>query len=328
MLSINMVVAVIIPTYNESQFIAQVIRGIGPEVSHIIVVDDCSTDDTVEVVRKVNDPRITMILHEENRGVGGAMISGYRAALNLDVDVFVKIDGDGQMDSTFIPNLIAPISKGLCDYIKGSRFHNRENLAQMPYIRLLGNIGLSFLTKVASGYWDIFDSTSGFTAIHREALKQIDIDSLDSGYFFETNMLIQLYHIHAVVRDVPIITTYGEEKSEVRPLRVALSFSPRLVGAFIKRIIWRYFLVDFTAASFFLLMGAPLFLFGMFFGAYHWLFNYLAETATPLGTIMIASVSLIIGFQMLLQAVVLDIRSVPHTPLQSLSKPLEKITGK
>ena len=152
-------------------------------------------------------------------------------------DVYIDEDGDGQMDSTFIPNLIAPISKGLCDYIKGSRFHNRENLAQMPYVRLLGNIGLSFLTKVASGYWDIFDSTSGFTAIHREALKQIDIDSLDNGYFFETNMLIQLYHIHAVVHDVPIMTTYGEEKSEVRPLRVALSFSPRLVGAFIKRII-------------------------------------------------------------------------------------------
>jgi dolichol-phosphate mannosyltransferase len=323
-----MLVAVIIPVYNESQFITQVLRGVGPEVSHIIVVDDCSTDNTVEVVHTIDDPRITIILHEKNSGVGGAMICGYRAALKLDVDVFVKIDGDGQMASTFIPKLITPITKGLCDYIKGSRFHNRENLVQMPYIRLLGNIGLSFLTKVASGYWNIFDSTSGFTAIHREALIQIDIDSLDKGYFFETNMLIQLYHIHAVVRDVPILTTYGEEKSELRPLRVAFSFSPWLVGAFIKRIIWRYFLVDFTATSLFLLMGAPLFLFGVFFGAYHWFVNYLAESITPLGTIMIAAVSLIIGFQMLLQAVVLDIHSVPQTPLQSLPTLLGKIVGK
>jgi glycosyltransferase involved in cell wall biosynthesis len=288
-------------------------------VNEILVVDDASSDDTSEVVSAIGDERIRLIRHDKNIGVGGSVVTGYKHALQGGADVVVKIDGDGQMNPRFIPKIIAPITEGLADYSKGFRFHDLENLRQMPKVRLIGNVVLSFLTKIVSGYWNIFDPTSGYTAIHKEALSRLDLERLHRGYFFETDMLIRLYKEQAVVRDVHIPNIYADEESQLKPFRLSLTFPWLFLKAFVKRILWRYFLADFTAVSLFILLGLPLFLFGAGFGLYHWVINAVADIPTPIGTVMIAVVTLFFGFEFLLQALVLDINNFPRTPLQTIN---------
>jgi len=311
-------IVVVVPAYNEAKHIAGVIQSLPDLVHQIIVVDDGSTDNTGEMALTTADKRVQLVRHEHNAGVGAAMISGYKKALEVGADIVVKIDGDGQMDPGQLPRLITPIKKGLADYTKGFRFHDPNNIQAMPWVRLVGNIVLSFLTKVVSGYWNVFDPTSGFTAIHRSALSRLNIERLNPGYFFETDMLIQLYKIRAVVQDVQITTRYGEEESQLRPLAILRTFPWQFIKALFSRIVSTYFVTDFTAVSLFLVLGVPLFLFGFFFGLYFWVTNFLAQVATATGTIMIAVVCLIFGFQLILQAIVLDINNFPKIPLQKL----------
>ncbi|MBN2384300.1 glycosyltransferase family 2 protein [bacterium] len=312
-------IAVVIPAYNEADHVAGVIAGIPDIVDLIVLVDDGSTDETSNMALHSGDSRLQVLRHEQNLGVGAAMISGYNLALEKGAEIIVKMDGDGQMDPGQVTRLITPISAGLADYTKGFRFHDPENVRQMPFVRLLGNVILSFLTKIVSGYWNVFDPTSGFTAIHRVAMRRLNIDRLDPGYFFETDMLIQLYKTRAVVQDVHISTKYGQEVSQLKPFNILMTFPGKYIKAFCSRILISYFITDFTAVSLFLVLGIPLFLFGFLFGLYHWITNLYAHVATATGTIMIAVVSLLFGFQFLLQAVVLDINNFPRTPLQKLN---------
>jgi glycosyltransferase involved in cell wall biosynthesis len=311
---------VIIPVYNEENFIKNVISKIPKIVEQIIVVDDCSKDSTSDIVLSLADDRIKLIKHEINTGVGGAVISGYRYALKAGADIVVKIDGDGQMDPEQIPKIVSPIIDGKADYCKGFRFHDTRNLKGMPVARLIGNIGLSFLTKIASGYWNIFDPTSGYTAIHREALSLLKLDNLHNGYFFESDMLINLYKIQAVVMDVEISNKYGDEESQLNPVHVSFEFSYLLIKATIKRFLWRYFIADFTPVSLFTVIGLPMFIYGLSSGLYNWILNSLKNIPTPVGTIMITVIFMFFGFQLLLQAVVLDINNVPQNKIQSVHK--------
>ncbi len=310
------IVACVIPAYNEAQFIEAVIAGIPAGIEHVIVVNDASTDDTGEVVRRIADPRLIVIDHPHNQGVGGAMASGYRKALELGAEITVKLDGDGQMDAADIQRLLAPIESGEADYTKGARFNDRSVLREMPKTRLIGNLGLSFLAKAASGYWNIFDPTNGFTAIERTALERLELDRLSRGFFFETDMLIKLYLIDAVVLDVPMKARYGAETSHLQPAKALVSFPLRLSLGLCRRILWRYFIRDFTAFSAFLLAGSALFTFGLSFGLYWWISAILTRAPTPIGTVMVAALPLILGFQLLLQAAVLDIGNVPRRPIQ------------
>ncbi len=320
-----MKIFVVIPAYNEAKHIVDVIKHIPEEVHQIIVVDDCSQDDTFKVISAIKDERVKIIRHERNMGVGGSMVTGYKYALEGGADIVVKIDGDGQMDPKLIPRVISPIVNGSADYSKGFRFHDLKNLKQMPAIRLIGNIILSFLTKVVSGYWNIFDPTSGYTAIHREALSRFSLENLSHGYFFETDMLIHLYKIQAVVCDVQISNKYENEESHLNPLHISITFPRLFLKAFCGRILWRYFVIDFTAVSLFIVLGLPLFLFGIGFGLYHWISNIIANVSTPIGTVMIAVVALFFGFQFLLQALVLDITNMPKIPLQNKDKDISRL---
>ncbi len=306
----------IIPVYNEERHVAAVINAIPASVHHIVVVDDASTDDTARIVRRIDDPRITLVQLRTNMGVGGAMITGYRKAMELGADIMVKLDGDGQMDPANIPALVAPIAEGRADYAKGVRFHHRRELKQMPWERLWGNIGLSFLVKAASGYWNILDPTNGFTAIGRTALDLLPLASLSHGFFFESDMLIALARIQAVVVDISIPARYGNERSHLSPVRSLLSFPSHLLRRFCSRILWRYFLLDFNVCSVFMVTGTALLTFATLFGGYHWIKNFVNQVPTATGTIMIAALTFILGFQLLLQAIVLDIQNVPRTPLQ------------
>ena len=310
-------IVVVIPAYNESQHIGSVILSMPPEVASVIVVDDASRDRTVDVVRQIADPRVTLIQHDSNRGVGGAVCSGYNQALALGADIVVKVDGDGQMDATKIGDLIAPILHHRADYAKGARFFKARASRRMPITRLIGNLGLSFITKLASGYWNVMDPANGFTAIHRQALEQLPLDNLSRGFFFETDMLIHLYYMQAVVADVQMPAYYGDEQSALNPFRVLLTFPGKLTRALIKRVLWRYFIHDFSACSLFVVVGMPLLLGGISFGAITWIHNSIRGLITPTGTVMLAVVPLLLGFQLLLEAIVLDIQNVPKIPIHT-----------
>ena len=224
-------VAVIIPCYKVAAHIAAVIEGIGPEVDAIYCVDDACPEGSGKLVEKqISDKRVKVVYHDENQGVGGAALTGYRRALEDGHDVLVKIDGDGQMDPALIPQFVYPIAVGEADYTKGNRFFNLENVQGMPLVRLIGNGALSFLTKLSSGYWNIFDPTNGYTAMHRSVGELIVQRKIDKRYFFETDMLLNLYLLRAVVQDVPMAAVYGQEKSNLSVRRVIFPFLSRISG--------------------------------------------------------------------------------------------------
>lgn len=306
----------VMPAYNEAAHIADVIRRMPPIVDRIIVVDDHSSDNTAEAAQATGDSRVQAIRNPKNLGVGGATIAGYRRALEDGADVVVKVDSDGQMDPQVIPKLVKPIVEGNADYTKGFRFHDRESLRKMPKARLIGNLGLSYLVKMASGYWNIFDPTNGFTAIHRSSLAMIDLDNLSRDYFFETDMLCNLYRVQATVKDVPLPTHYGDEVSELSLLKTLMKFPGKLFRAYIQRIIWHYYIRDFSTFSLLFLVGWLLILFGIGFGATVWYLNASRGVVTTTGTVMISVVPLFVGFQMVLQAILLDVNNVPQDPLQ------------
>lgn len=306
-------VAVVIPCYRVASHIEAVLASIPSSVQHIIVVDDCCPENSGSVAEQAasQDGRIIVLRHTNNRGVGGAVMSGYQKALSLGCDVAVKIDGDGQMDASQIPRLVEPLTINRADYTKGNRFRDLSGLKHMPGLRLLGNSALSFFVKGASGYWDVMDPTNGFTAIHRRVLQKLDLNRIAEDYFFESDMLIHLYSVGAVVEDVPMPTRYGDESSSLRISNVVFKFPFKLMHGLATRIFLNYFIYDFNMASVYLLIGMPLFLFGITFGVVEWTDSLITGTPKPAGTIMLAALPIITSLQMLLQAVQIDISRVP-----------------
>ena len=305
-------ITIIIPAYREADFIGRVIAEIPAFADHIVLVDDCSDDATVEVARRAGDSRLEVCSTSVNSGVGAAMRVGYRRALEIGGDIFVKVDGDGQMPLEYLPKLVEPLLDGSVGYTKGNRFLAPGVAGRMPAVRLLGNTALTFLNKLATGYWHIFDPQNGYTAIRGDALGQIDLDELANGYFFENDMLFQLNLAGVRVRDVAIPARYGDERSDMSLTRVFLTFPPQLLRRFASRIMKKYVLYNFSPVALFLLFGLGLFGWGFGFGIWLWVETAMTGRATPTGTIMLALLPLILGFQLLLQAVVLDIQESPR----------------
>ncbi len=304
-------IAVVIPAYNVADTIVKVITGIPKSVEAIIVVNDASKDDTVEKVKSVKDPRVTLINHTKNRGVGGAMLSGYSYALGLGVDIVVKLDGDDQMDVKFIPTLIEPIEKCEAEYTKGNRFLHSVALKKMPIGRKISNLGLTFLSKIASGYWNIFDPANGYTAISTSKLVSLDPKNIAHSYFFETSMLCELRKLDAVVMDISMPAIYQSERSSVKVPREIVVFSTNLISRIIDRVFTRYFLYDFTAVSLYIIIGTLLCLFGGIWGLVKWSEASQAGIPATTGTVLIAVLPIILGFQLLIQAISLDISDIP-----------------
>jgi len=309
-------IAVIIPAFRAENTIQKVLSGIPDWVDAIYVVNDASPDETPQRARSAGDPCVRLLTHEVNQGVGAAMMSGYQQALNDGMDICAKMDADDQMDPAHLAELIEPLAEGRADYTKGNRFHDAAALRRMPLARRVGNAGLSFLIKASSGQWHIFDPTNGYTAIHRAALAALELGKLHPRYFFESSMLIKLKEIGALVEDVPMPARYGEEMSNLSVSRTLVEFPWLLLRHGLKRILWQYFVADFNAVSLFLVSGIPLVAFGLIFGIYHWIDSYVRDALTPTGTVMLSVLPLILGFQLLLQALVLDVQSVPRRPLQ------------
>lgn len=312
-------IAVIIPCYRVRGFIVDVVRNALEVADYAVVVDDaCPEHSADRLVESVSDPRLQVLRHETNQGVGSAVITGFSAALKTDAEIFVKMDGDGQMDHKWLPRLVEPLLLGHADFTKANRFYDLTALEAMPFVRRLGNFGLTFLAKAASGFWHISDPTNGYLAIRRGALEILNLNALHKRYFFEIGLLVQLNIIRAVARDVPIPAKYDNETSSLNPVKILFSFPPKLALGLARRIWWRYFVYDINMVTLFLVTGTLLLLGGAGFGAAKWAENFATGGSHPAGTIAVALLPVVLGFQLLLQALVLDVIDKPDEPLSNL----------
>lgn len=304
-------VAVVLPAHNEAAHIGGVLRDIPSLVDKVIVVDDASTDNTAEIAEECGDERVVVVRHERNSGVGAATKTGYRIAIEGRYDLVAKIDADGQMRGIELERLLEPFNLGMADYAKGNRFYFRDATLGMPLARSFGNSALSFLTKLASGYWHVFDSQCGFTVASTPFLELLDLDQIADGYFFENDMLIRMNSLNARVVDVPVSTIYGDEVSGVSISKVVASFPPKLLAGGLRRF-WRKNLVtDFGPIGALTVIGTLLVAFGALFGAYHWWLSVVTAVAATTGTVMIAVLPLILGLQLLIQAFSMSVVASP-----------------
>ncbi len=309
-------IAVVIPCYRVQHKIISVIAAIGPEVEWIFAVDDACPDQSGNYIeRECSDPRVKVLRHTKNGGVGAATCTGYAAALRTDADIVVKLDGDGQMDPALIPNLTVAIVLGQADFCKGNRFHRLGDTRGMPALRMFGNAGLSLLNKISTGYWQIFDPTNGFLAIHRNVLAEIDLKSLHPRYFFESDLLAQLALIRARVRDLPMHAVYADEISSMRPLNMIAPFTYGHARNLLRRITYQYFVRGFSLASIQLLLGMPMLLFGVIFGVITWDQSITTGITATAGTVMLSALPIILGVEFLLSWLNFDVHSEPSDAL-------------
>lgn len=304
----NKTLAVVIPSFNAASTIASVIKSVPGIVDWIIVVDDASPDRLEDVIRGIPDPRIIYLKHATNQGVGGAMVTGFKKGLELKADFVAKIDADGQMDPRYLGCFVGTALKYQCDYVKGNRFGHIEELNSMPKRRRLGNVLLSFLTKFASGYWNVFDPQNGYIMISRAMLRRLDLSRIDKSYFFENSMLINLNILRARIAEIYFPSCYGNEVSSMKLSRIIGSFPLKLLRGFLYRVYEKY--IFRSLSPFFLLLSSGLIAlgFGTIWGAYAWWFHAAEGTPTPTGTVVIALLPIIIGIMFILQALVLDIQ--------------------
>ena len=306
----EMTIAVAIPCYKVEQHLEQVVQGLPAFVDKVLLVDDCSPDGTPALVDRLADGnRILAIHHERNLGVGGAMKTAFRKAMELGTDVVVKLDGDGQMDASFIAPLVEALEKS--EFAKGNRLFDRRMLRHMPAVRRVGNMGVGFMVKAASGYWNVSDPVNGFFAIRTSTLRQMDLDRVANRYFFESSMLIEMHYTGARISEVTMPAIYGDEHSNLSVGKTLFSFPPRLIAAWLRRLHLSYFVYDFNICSLYMLVGLPSFLFGLIFGICEWIHYASISSPSPTGTIMVAVLTFILGFQMLLAAAQYDI-SAPN----------------
>ena len=312
-------IAVVIPCYRVRERVLHVIEAIGAEVGWIFVVDDACPEQTgAWVSERCTDPRVTVVTHAQNLGVGGAVVTGYREALKTPAEVVIKLDGDGQMDPEYAPQITAPLLAGQADYAKGNRFHRIGFAKGMPVLRLFGNAVLSLLTKLSSGYWQLADPTNGYTAIRREVLSEIELDRVAKRYFFESDLLYHLNQIRALVIDIPMRARYEDEPSSLSPARVIGPFLFGHLRNALRRIGYSYFLRGFSVASIELLLGPSLLVLGTGFGLWQWMASSESNVPATPGTVMLAALPIILGMQMLLSWLSFDIAAEPRHPVHPL----------
>jgi glycosyltransferase involved in cell wall biosynthesis len=303
-------ICVVVPAHNEEALISKTIGTMPQFVDHIIVIDDMSTDATATIVEGIDDPRVTLIRHEKNTGVGGAIMSGHRAALEIGGDIDVVMAGDAQMDPDYLGALLDPIVEDGYGFTKANRFFSPQSFQDMPKHRIVGNVLLSFLTKLASGYWHLFDPQNGYTAVRHDVLKNLPLDKVATGYQFENDMLINLSILNVRAKDVPIPAIYGTEVSGMKLRRVAPAISALLFVGLWKRIWYKYVLWSFSPIALLLFTGLFLVIFGTGWGIFA-IVNTLENTSPTAGTVLLSVGPLMTGIYMLIQALILDILETP-----------------
>ena len=311
-------IAVAIPCYKVTQHVLGVIAAIGPEVHAIYAVDDACPDHSGNFIQTHNqDPRVKVLFNPENRGVGGAIITAYKAAIADGMDIVVKIDGDGQMNPTLLPKFIRPLLRGEADYTKGNRFFRPESVQAMPPVRLFGNAVLSFMTKLSCGYWNLMDPTNGYTAARTCVLAELPLDKLEKRYFFETDMLFRLNTLRAVVKDIPMDSVYADEESNLKIGKVLPEFLKKHASRLWRRYVYNYFVRDFNVGTLYSLFGVLLLTVGTTFGAMHWLDSALSKHPATSGTVMLAALPVLIGIQFLIAFLHYDVSNLPTDTLSN-----------
>ena len=306
-------IAAVIPCYKVKQHILALIAKIGPEVAMIYCIDDACPDQSGKYIQEaVSDPRVRVIFHAENQGVGGAVLTGFKQAEADGNRVAVKLDGDGQMDPAILSKFTNVILQGHADYTKGNRFYNPAHLRSMPRGRLVGNAILSFVSKFSTGYWNVFDPTNGYLALDLRLLKHMDIEKIDRRYFFETDLLFRAGIAKAKVLDIPMQALYEDEVSNLHFSKEATRFMRGHLRNFFKRIGYNYFLRDFSVASLELLVGLAALIFGLIYGIIKMGGSAEAQSA---GVVMLAALPLLTGVILLVSFLNYDIQQTPQDPL-------------
>ena len=304
-------VAVVVPAFEEEHLLGATLAGIPPFVDRILVVDDASRDGTARVAheRAGEDRRIEVLAHDRNGGVGAAVITGYRRALEEGIDVTCVMNGDNQMDARDLQAISGPVARGEVDYAKANRLFTGRAWELIPHTRYLGNAVLSLLTKIASGYWHVADSQSGYTAISLEYLELLDLDRIYQRYGFPNDLLVHLNVWNARVRDYPSRPIYGVgERSGIRLRKVIPTISWLLVKGFFWRMRVKYVIRDFHPLVFFYALGVLATLIGLGLGIAELVLRILGNNITP-ATIVLVALLLISGSQFTLFAMWFDMES-------------------
>jgi len=303
-------IAAVVPAHNEAAHIRDVISGLPGTVDHIVIVDDKSSDDTAELAETSGDPRVHVIRHERNTGVGGAIISGHKRALELGADIDVIFAGDDQMDPAYLEALLDPIVDEGYGFTKANRFYSSTSYQGMPAYRVFGNVLLSFANKAASGYWNLFDPQNGYTATSAEVLRRIDLDAISQGYEFENDYLLNLNILDVRARDIPIPARYGSEVSGIKLRKVIPAIGGMLFAGFFRRVFLKYVVGSFSPIALFLFSGLLLWLWSAVFGAWT-IYETIGPGSATTGTVLLAVVPFLMGFQLILTALTLDIQASP-----------------
>lgn len=299
-------VAVVIPAYKVREQVRDVIDQTPAWVHTIFVVDDGCPEDSGAAVEGLGDSRVVVLRHSGNRGVGAATRTGFRAAVEAGCHIAVKVDGDGQMDPTTLETIVTPLLREEAALAKGNRFWHVQALREMPRIRLLGNVFLSFLLKIASGHWHIFDPTNGYLAIRTDVFQMLDQSHLNDRYFFESSLLIETGAYGFRVVDVPLPARYRGGTSSLSIWHTLATF-PWLVGLGGTRRFWcRHFWFDFTPVGLIFLTGVPLLLWGLTFGGNAWWESISTGAPATAGTVMLAALPFLLGAVFLLQALAME----------------------
>ena len=303
----------VIPTYRAATTIRTVVNRVLTVVDAVVVVDDCCPDHSSALLDA--DSRICVVDHERNRGVGAAMKTGIERALAWGADYVVKVDADDQMDTEFVPQMIDILEQYPdIDLVKGNRFADPATLRTMPVARLMGNAGLTLMVKFSSGYWTIVDPTNGFIALRAEAIRDTDLSRLSDRYFFETDLLCTFGLRRRVIAELEMPAIYHSESSSSLSIpRVLFSFPPKLFVRFLRRLLINYLVVEMNVGSLCGLIGLPLLVFSVIFGAEEWAVSVSSGITRPTGTIILALLLFMIGFQLSLQALLYDVQSSTRT---------------
>ncbi|MFQ5880005.1 MAG: glycosyltransferase family 2 protein [Dehalococcoidia bacterium] len=308
-------VGVVVPCFNEGHLIDRVLTTMPPFVDRVIVVDDASVDDTAQVARSAAarlEVPVDVLRHDRNLGVGAAIVSGYRHCLHLGLDVVAVMAGDGQMAPEDLRSVVEPVATGAADFVKGNRLFYEAAWKVVPRYRYVGNLFLSLFTKIASGYWHIADSQSGYTAVSRQALAQLDLDGLYSHYGFPNHLLIKLNVVNARVRDVPVRPIYRVgEKSGLRLWRVVPALSLLLVRGFFWRLLHKYVIRNFHPLVLFYACGLSLLPLGAAWGLALVILR-IVQGPVSATSALLAALLVISGLQLLLFAMWFDYQDNSH----------------
>jgi dolichol-phosphate mannosyltransferase len=305
----------VIPAYRAAATLATVVGQCLAVVDHVVVVDDRCPERCGETIAGLTGTgRVTLVNREKNGGVGAATKDGIATAMRLGADVIVKVDADGQMDVRYVPHMIEFLrTQPEVDLVKGNRFADSSTLSRMPFARLIGNAGLTLLVKFSSGYWTIVDPTNGYIALRSTALERLNTAALADRYFFEIDLLCQFGLARRAIAELEMPAIYGNENSSLSIGRALVEFPGKLLARFLRRVLINYLVVEINVGSICGIIGIPLLIAAVVFGSHEWLLSYSSGQPRATGTIILALLMFMLGFQLSMQALLYDVQFSTRT---------------